>query len=463
MHRRQFVSTALGSLASRLVGRSQKVGVRPNFVILCADDLGYGDLGCYGSRLKTPNIDSLAEQGTRFTQFCSSSSVCSPARAGLLTGRYSQRGFLPSVVVPNDPLGLRPTETTIARQLQSAGYRTAAVGKWHLGDQEGHLPNQHGFDEFLGIPYSHDMNPRPLLRNREVVSPRVPLEELTTLFTNAATEFIRRSPEKPFFLYLPYTAPHIPLVTAPRFRRLSRRGSYGDAMMELDWSVGEVLTALRETGQDSNTLVLFTSDNGPWFQGSPGQLKGRKGESYEGGYRVPLLARMPGTIPARRVVSSFATALDIFPTLARWADAGLPANPLDGVDIGPVLRAEDSELRRPPFLYFDYYGLQCIRSERYKLHLTRYNARPFTTPPAGGRLNLPLPNPELYDLVEDPSESFDLADQQTEVVAELKHQAEELLRTFPPHVEATYRDTMALPVEPTPSGAMPILRLSPQS
>ena len=236
--------------------------------------------------------------------------------------------------------------------LKAQGYRTACIGKWHLGSQPDYLPTRRGFDHFFGVPYSHDMSP-PLMWDTEVIDPSPRTDALTGLFTEQAVNYIGNSDGSPFFLYLAHTAPHIPLGVSESFLGRSGLGPYGDCVQELDWGVGQVINALRANNLDQNTLVLFTSDNGPWYLGSPGRLRGRKGETFEGGMRVPLLARWPGVIPANRTTGAMASALDILPTLARLGSAPLPEAPLDGVDILPLLTCDREDVRRPPLLYFD--------------------------------------------------------------------------------------------------------------
>jgi arylsulfatase A-like enzyme len=443
---------AYGSFA-RARGRN-----KPNVVLLYADDLGYGDLSCYGSRIATPNIDRMAAEGVRFTDFCSASSVCSPARAGLMTGRYPVRAGVTSVLGPGDSGGISPTEITLAEQLRGAGYRTACVGKWHLGAEAGYMPLDRGFDEFFGLPYSHDMWPRPLMRNRDVIESPANVENLMRSFTEAASAFISSNRENPFFLYVPFTAPHIPLSVAKRFRGTVPGGLYGATLRELDWSVGEILRTIREAGVDENTLVLFSSDNGPWYQGSSGPLRGRKRETWEGGIRVPLIARMPGRIPGGTVQENFASALDLFPTIANLTGAGRPSNPLDGSDIWNLLTGYGSEQTRELFLYFDFHNVQCARLGAWKLHVARYNAPLWAPRPEKGIANLPL-RPELYHMPTDPKESYDVADENPEIVADIRARIENALQSMPDYVRHGYYDTLARKTEWIPSGALPIERV----
>src|SRR5215471_1807959 len=340
LSRRAFLAS---SAAAALVRGQQRL---PNIVFIYADDLGYGDLGVYGSKIRTPNLDRMAAEGVRFTQFYSANPVCSPARAALLTGRYPTRTGVPRVLNPNDTAGLALNETTIAQMLKGSGYRTMCIGKWHLGHQPQFLPTSRGFDEYFGIPYSNDMTPRPLLHNAEQLEEPANLENLTQRYTEQAVKFLERDRGTPFFLYMPHTFPHIPLAASPRFRGKSPLGLYGDVIEELDWSVGEVFSALRRTRADGNTLVMFSSDNGPWYQGSPGPLRGRKGSTYEGGVREPLLARFPGRIPKGTVCNGVAGTIDILPTLAKLTGAALPKAPLDGIDIWPLLSGQEQSIER---------------------------------------------------------------------------------------------------------------------
>lgn len=450
LDRREFLTTAYGAAAA-FAAPSQP----PNVVMIYADDLGYGDLACYGSRLSTPNLDRMASEGVRFTQFYSANPVCSPSRAALMTGRYPTRAGVPRVLFPRDTVGLPDSETTIAQVLNPRGYRTMCVGKWHLGHLPRFLPTNRGFDEYFGIPYSNDMRPRPLLHNTEVVEAEATLETLTPRYTEQAVRFIERSKGSPFFLYMPHTYPHIPLAASPRFRGKSPSGIYGDVIAELDWSVGEVLAALKKNGLDNNTLVMFSSDNGPWFLGSPGRLRGRKGSTYEGGVREPFIARFPGRIPRGQVMNGVASTMDILPTVAKLCGAVLPANPLDGIDIWPLLTGKAKQIEREALLYFDNWNLQCARWGRWKLHLARYNTFAYSPAPAGGRVNLPLVSPELYDLELDPDESYDVAPEKPEVVKEILARVERLIPGFPREVVDAWQATRARETKPRSVGNLP--------
>ncbi len=454
VNRREFFkTTAAGAVAtSSALSADAKP---PNVVFIYADDLGYGDLGCYGGEIQTPHLDGMARDGMRFTNFYSANPVCSPSRAALLTGRYPTRVSVPRVLFPYDTTGLPDSETTIAQMLKAKQYKTMCIGKWHLGHLPPYLPMRRGFDEYFGIPYSNDMSPRPLMHNAETIEEPAKLETLTPRYTEQAVRFIERSKDSPFFLYMPHTYPHIPLAASARFRDKSAAGLYGDVVEELDWSVGEVLAALRKNGLENDTLVCFSSDNGPWYQGSPGKLRGRKGMTYEGGMREPFIARLPGRIPKGRVCSGVASTIDILPTLAKLCDVPLPQKPLDGIDIWPMLSGQKSEIEREVFLYFDNWNLQCARLGRYKLHIARYNSMAYNPPPAIGRINLPLPSPELYDLNVDFDESYDVAAKHPEVVREIQTRVERLLAGFPDEVRKAYAETSALKTGNFATGAVP--------
>ncbi len=456
MNRREFFKTSAagaGAVSSALSADARP----PNIVFIYADDLGYGDLGCYGGEIPTPHLDGMARDGMRFTNFYSANPVCSPSRAALLTGRYPTRVNVPRVFFPYDTTGLPESETTIAQMLKAKQYKTMCIGKWHLGHLPPYLPMRRGFDEYFGIPYSNDMSPRPLMHNGEILEEPAKLETLTPRYTEQALRFIERSKDSPFFLYMPHTYPHIPLGASARFRGKSAAGLYGDVVQELDWSVGEVLGALQKNGLANNTLVCFSSDNGPWFQGSPGRLRGRKGMTYEGGMREPFIARLPGKIPKGRVCTGVASTIDILPTVAKLCAVPLPPKPLDGIDIWPMLSGQKSEIEREAFLYFDNWNLQCARLGRYKLHISRYNSMVYAPPPAIGRINLPLPSPELYDLNVDFDESYDVASEHPDVVREIQTRVDRLVAGFPEEVRNAYAETRARKTGKSATGALPAL------
>ena len=426
----------------------------PNVVLIYCDDLGYGDLGCYGSNIRTPNIDRLANEGTRFTHFYSGNPVCSPSRAALLTGRYPVRAGVPRVLFPRDSTGLPHSEVTLAQVLKTKQYQTMCVGKWHLGHHPPYLPTARGFDHYFGIPYSNDMAPRWLMDDTKVIEEQATLETLTPRYTERAVRFIEQSKGSPFFLYMPHTYPHIPLAASERFRGKSPLGLYGDVIEELDWSVGEVMTALKRTGQEKDTLVMFSSDNGPWFQGSPGRLRGRKGTTWEGGQRVPFLAKLPGWIPARKTCNGVSSVMDIVPTVTRLCGAELPRNPLDGIDIGPLLTGVKQQLEREALLYFNGLNLQCARWDKWKLHLARHNTEAYMPSPPGGVVNLPLSKPELYDVVNDPDESYDAAPENRQVVEQIVARVDRLTAGMPQEVRDARAATLARQVSQGPAGAM---------
>jgi arylsulfatase len=452
MNRRQFLQTSAAGLAGAAAqGAAQRP---PNVIMIYADDLGYGDLACYGGPIRTPNLDGMARDGIRFTHFYSANPVCSPSRAALMTGRYPTRVGVPAVLHPQHKTGLPDSETTIAQMLKPSGYKTMCVGKWHLGHLPQYLPTKRGFDEYFGIPYSNDMKPRLLLHNEETIEETATLETLTPRYTEQAVKFIERSKDAPFFLYMPHTYPHIPLAASPRFRGKSPHGIYGDVIEELDWSVGEVLGALKKHGLDNNTLIMFSSDNGPWYQGSPGRLRGRKGMTWEGGVREPFLARMPGRIPKGKVCSGLAGTVDVLPTVAKLCGAKLPANPLDGIDIWPMLTGQKNEIEREAYLYFDNVHLQCARLGRYKLHVARYNSVAYGGIPAGGRVNVALKSPELYDVVADVDESYDIAAEKPEIVTNIQARIERLIKTFPADIQQAWEETRKRPASTAAAGAV---------
>ena len=402
---------------------------RPNVVIVLADDLGYADVGVFGAEgFATPHLDRLAAEGMRFTNFYSAAPICSPSRAALLTGSYPVRVGITKVLFPDSSLGLNPEELTIAELLKSVGYATAAVGKWHLGDDTTFLPTRHGFDQYFGLPYSNDMTPLPLLENEEAIEDSPDLSDLTKRYTDTARTFIERNRENPFFLYLAHTMPHVPLAVSDDFNGVSEQGLYGDVVMELDWSVGTILETLDELGIADNTLVLFTSDNGPWLAygnnaGSAGPLREGKWTTFEGGQRVPGIMRWPDRIESGALSTDVVTTMDLLPTIAATTGASLPKRTIDGKNILPIL--EGSAI--PPDILYFYLGteLEAVRSGRWKLHLPHsYEtvAEPGVDGAAGtkGSEELPL---SLFDLDVDPGETTNLAAEYPDVVSELTRAA----------------------------------------
>src|SRR5574340_1109039 len=433
LNRRQFLKSTAASLCAAPLLRA--ASGQPNIVFILADDLGYGDVGCYGSSIPTPNLDRMASEGVRFTDFYSGNPVCSPSRAALLTGRYPVRVGVPDVLSPKAEGGLSLDATILPQVLKARDYRTSCVGKWHLGDAPQYMPRSRGFDEFYGVPYSNDMNP-PVICNGEVLEKIATQQLLTEHFTEQAVRVIDAAKDSPFFLYMAPTSPHVPLKPSPRFDGKSALGAYGDVVEELDWSVGQVLEALKRNGLENNTLVMFSSDNGPWYNGSPGRLRGRKGTTWEGGMRVPFIARFPDRIPSGSTCHGTGSALDILPTLASLTGAPLPPDPLDGVNIWTQLTGDGQQVERDLLLYFDSTYLQCARWGKWKLHVARYNVPPFVPEPPGGRRNLPVR--ELYNLERDPDESYDLAEDYPDVIAEIKDHIERMLPTIPEAVRLNY-------------------------
>jgi arylsulfatase len=400
----------------------------------------------------------MASQGVLFRQCNSGSPVCSPARAALLTGRYPTRVGVPSVLQPSDTGGLSLTETTMADMLKGAGYATMCIGKWHLGSQPQYMPLNRGFHGFYGLPYSNDMAPLPLIQNTTVIEEPAVLNTLTQRYTQQAAAFIASAKNTPFFLYMPHTFPHIPLAASTQFLGQSGFGLYGDTLTEIDWSVGQVLNAVHANGLDDNTLVMFSSDHGPWFEGNNRGLHGRKGETWEGGFRVPFLARFPGQIPAGHVCGSLATTMDILPTAAHLSGAALPTAPLDGHNIWSLMTGQSggaSPVERDVFLYFDAWNLQCARLGRWKLHLARYNTPPWIPLPADWRMNLPLANPELYNLEDDPSETMDVAPNHPDIVAAITARVHAMVPGFPSIVQSQWANTMSQMPVYCPSGGWP--------
>jgi arylsulfatase A len=415
----------------------------PNLVILFADDLGYGDLSCYGaSQIRTPNLDRMAVEGVRFTDFYVAQAVCSASRAALLTGCYPHRIGIHGALGPGSRIGLAASEVTLAGLLKQRGYATGIFGKWHLGDHRDFLPLQRGFDEFLGLPYSNDMWPfhpeakpgtypdLPLIRGNEVIELNPDQSQFTRLFTESAVRFIERNRERPFFLYVPYPMPHVPIFASAPFRGRSAGGLYGDVIEEIDASAGTILETLRRVGVDSQTLMVFLSDNGPWLSygnhaGSAGPLREGKGTSWEGGVRVPCIARWPGRIPQGTICREPAMTIDLFSTVARLVGAELPAHGVDGRDIWPLLSGQPGATspHAAYFFYFHQGALEAMRSGRWKLQLPReYRTLEGRE---GGRDGKPVRYSQrrtalaLYDLETDPAESRDLSAEQPEVMQRL--------------------------------------------
>ncbi|MBG10439.1 MAG: arylsulfatase [Gammaproteobacteria bacterium] len=409
----------------------------PNFIIIMADDLGYGDLGVYGSTLiKTSNLDRLALNGVRLESFYSSANVCTAARGGLLTGRYPIRLDLVSDVArPTNEIHLAFEEITIAEALKPHGYRSALFGKWHLGSRLEWSPMAQGFDEFFGVLHSNDMTPLELYRDKEIIENPVDQTTLTERYTQEAVRFIAENRDNPFFLYLPHSFPHVPLFVSPRFDGRSDAGLYGDVVETIDWSTGQILSALDEYGLSEDTLVIFTSDNGPWFEGSPGTFRNRKGSSWEGGQRVPFLAQWPGKIPAGTVSSQPAMNIDLYPTLVSLAGGILPDDrPIDGKNIFPLLAGNNKSPHEALFL-FNRDRIVGVRSGQWKLVVeTRYRA----TLNSFEHSSYYGPDGLLFDLKNDPGETYSFTREYPEVVQKLrknlKDAREELQPTILPQM-----------------------------
>ena len=393
--------------------------IPPNFVVIMADDLGYGDLGVYGSTLiKTPNLDRLALNGARLDSFYSSANVCTAARGGLLTGRYPIRlDLVADVARPTNDIHLAFEEITIAEALKPLGYRSALYGKWHLGSRLEWSPMNQGFDEFFGVLHSNDMTPLELYRGEQMIENPVDQTTLTERYTREAVRFIAENRDNPFFLYIPHSFPHVPLFVSPRFDGRSDAGLYGDVVETIDWSTGEILAALEEYGLSDNTLVVFTSDNGPWFEGSSGIYRDRKGSSWEGGQRVPFLARWPGRIPAGTVSSEPAMNIDLYPTLISLAGGRLPDDrPIDGKDMLPLLTGSNASPHEVLFL-FNRDRIVGVRSGQWKLVVeTRYRA----TLNSFEHSTYYGPDGLLFDLKNDPGETYSFTREYPEVVQQLR-------------------------------------------
>ena len=423
---------------------------RPNIVIIFTDDMGYADINPFNiADLQTPNLDRMAAEGARFTNFYVAQPVCSASRAALLTGSYSNRVGIQGALFPNTGVGLALAEVTLAEMLKVEGYATGHFGKWHLGDDPMFMPNRQGFDEFFGIPYSNDMWPLhplqdrfnfddlPLYENETVIESLVDQSDLTQRLTARSTDFIRKNKEAPFFLYLAQPQPHTPLFASEAFRGSTGKGLYADVIAELDWSVGEILDTLKEEGLDDNTLVIFTSDNGPWLSfgnhsGSADPLREGKNTTFEGGVREPFIIRWPGQIPAAYVSDTPLMSIDLFPTLARLAGADLPARKIDGVDAWSVLSGQSQDSPQEAyFFYFADNALQGVRYQQWKL------VYPHTYQSMNGREGgmdgqmgsyepLHVNEIELYDLEKDPGESINVATDFPEIISTIEALADEM-------------------------------------
>ncbi|AQT67574.1 Arylsulfatase [Anaerohalosphaera lusitana] len=457
LNRRSFLKLAGVSLASAAVpslakaAEAGKPGSSPNIVLIYMDDMGYADPVCYGGKgYSTPNIDRLAKQGMLFTDFHVPQPVCSASRASLLTGCYSNRVSIEGALFPDSKKGLNPEEETIAEILKKRNYKTGMAGKWHLGHHREFLPLQHGFDEYLGLPYSNDMwpvdfngnpaksgwkkdcPPLPLIEDNEQVDTIDTLEDqdtLTTRYTERAVKFINENKRRPFFFYLAHTMTHVPLGVSEKFKGKSEQGMYGDVMMEIDWSVGQVMKALENNGLEEDTLVIFTSDNGPWLNfgnhaGSAEPLREGKQTTWEGGCRVSCIMRWPGQIPADSECDKLASTLDILPTIAEITGAPLPEKKIDGVSILSLLKGDENANPRKHLCYFYQRRLCAVREGNWKLVFPHtYQSYEGVEPGMDGHWGPRVKRKAelaLYDLKNDIEETEDVKDEHPEVVKHLQ-------------------------------------------
>lgn len=422
------------------LGQPEQPKRSPNFIVLLCDDLGYGDLGCYGNRsIRTPNIDRAASQGARLTEFYATP-TCTPSRASLLTGRYPVRSGMTRVLIPGEHFGMPASEITMAEALKERGYQTACIGKWHLGNRAPFRPNRHGFDYFYGLHYSNDMTlplvhwpSIKLFRNEEVIQAPVKQLTLTRDLTAEASRFVAENKERPFLLYLPYTMPHLPWSASPEFAGKSKYGAYGDAVEEIDWSVGEILKTVSRNGLDKETMVVFLSDNGPELVtpepgGSAGALRGGKGSTWEGGVRVPCIVRWPGRVPEGTVRPGITTTMDLYATVLELAGGDVPADHVvDGRSLIPYLEG-DSASPQSEHYYYRGKRLFAVRSENWKLHFLKMR----TGKKGGNKEAIACNPPELYNLDADPGERQDVQGDHPEIAARLTKLAEEFEASFTP-------------------------------
>jgi arylsulfatase A-like enzyme len=439
MRRRQLLRNSAGVLTALVLGAPGFTITpprRPNFIIVLCDDLGFGDVGAMGGKtIHTPNIDRMAREGTVLTDYYAPANICTPSRAGLLTGRYPIRtGLAWQVIMPTDRRGLPLSEVTIPEALKPAGYVSALIGKWHLGHVAPYWPpTRHGFDLFFGLPYSHDMQPLLLYTDNgpgvELTHEDVTFTELQQRFYARAEKFIDDHAGKPFFLELALSAPHLPNDPNPRYRDRSAAGAYGDVVEEVDAIIGRLNAHLKSLGIERDTLVILTSDNGPWYEGSSGGLRDRKGGAgYDGGYRVPFIARMPGTVPAGKRVASIAMGIDFLPTLC--ALAGLPNPPgveLDGRDISAVL-TRGAPSPHEELILFDNEDVVAVRTQRWKYVASTYYRGNLVS--IAGRKTGLTDSPQLYDMARDNSENYSAAARNPTVVADLQARLARARETF---------------------------------
>ena len=426
---------------SRPIEKAQRP---PNIVLIFTDDQGYSDVGVFGADdIATPSLDQMAADGVTLTNYYAAQAVCSASRAGILTGCYPNRIGVHNAMMPNSNIGLHPSETTLAEMLKANGYSTAIYGKWHLGDHPDFLPTKNGFDEWFGIPYSNDMwplhpeqgpifnfGPLPLYENETVIDTLTDQTQLTTQITERSVDFIHRNKENSFFLYVPHPQPHVPLFVSEKFKGKSNRGLYGDVIMEIDWSVGQIMKALQEDGLADNTLIIFTSDNGPWLAygdhaGSALPYREGKGTAWEGGQREPFIARWPEKLPSGKTVDVPVMAIDLLPTIADITDSKLPEKTIDGMNVMKVLTGESRE--SPQEAYFYYYRVNELHGVRYgkwKLYFphtyrTMNGQEPGKDGLPGEYRTVDLTEIELYDLEDDESENNNVAEEHPEIVKKI--------------------------------------------
>lgn len=451
---------ALALSAFRKDKKEKNTPKQPNIVIILCDDLGYGDIAEYGAiQYNTPNLNQMAAHGMRFTQFYAGEAICSASRAALLTGCYPNRIGIHDALNPNSEIGLSDKEMTIANLVKQNNYATAIFGKWHLGDAYKFLPLQHGFDKWVGLPYSNDMwpvdyegNPITDSSNWRIHYPPLPLYDgnkvvkiiknlddqgtLTTIYTKHAVDFINKNKSKHFFLYLAESMPHVPIAVSDKFKGKSKQGLYGDVIMELDWSVGQVLKALKDNGLEKNTLVVFTSDNGPWLcfgdhSGSAGGLREGKATSWEGGQKEPCIMYWPGVIPEGTICNQLASTIDLFPTIASLTQTKLPDHKIDGVNILSLLKGEENaEPRKEFYYYLGLNQLQGVRDQEFKLVLPHYGRTYEGFAPGkggfpGGTDEHHYTGLALYDIRRDPGERYNVIDSYPDEVAKLLKIAEQ--------------------------------------
>lgn len=447
-----LIKSFVAALAVLAGARGAEMVRPPNVIIILADDMGYADLGVFGGPPVTPNLNRMAAEGRRFTNFYVSQPVCSASRASLLTGSYANRVGITGALPPTATSGLPAAETTLAALLKQRGYATGMAGKWHLGHLPQFLPTHRGFDEFLGLPYSHDMwppnnsprisySPLPLIegdKTLRIIATPEDQAELTALYTDRAIEFIARHRDEPFFFYLAYSMPHVPIFASPRFKGKTGLGLYADVVAEIDWSVGQVLAALQRHGLDDRTLVIFTSDNGPWLvygnhAGSAGPLREGKFTSWDGGVRVPCLMRWPGHLPAGTTTDAALMTIDLLPTIACLTGAPLPGHRIDGLDVWPLLAGESGATNpHEAYLFYNKQNeLHAVLSGDGSWKLQLPHSYPTLAGRPGGRdgarvdtVSARVEHLELYHLSLDPGESSDVAAAHPEVVQRLLNSVE---------------------------------------